>query len=182
MQSGCFLPIRSFLLLLFISVPAGERVSNWKRIEPHAEQRRVARENGRVVVVLITVVFDRAGKQLSQYRLLRFRLFPLFVGAPRNSPEAWAVGLGPGLRTTDFWSSISAGSAEFPCGRLERYAALHRPNDLIVLEVEDQFVASILPLGRVRYAFRQPEENYRRYGLDFRQLGIALTVDGIPQR
>lgn len=65
---------------------------------------------------------------------------------------------------------------------LERYAALRRPNGLVIVEVEDQFVATTLQLPRIRYAFRQPEENYRRYGLDFRKLGIVLTVDEFLDR
>lgn len=65
---------------------------------------------------------------------------------------------------------------------LDRYARLGRPNELILVEPDDQFYATTLRLPRVRYCFLGPEESYRRYGLDFRYLGIALSEDEFRKR
>lgn len=79
-----------------------------------------------------------------------------------NPSQAWGIDVRP------VNLPITAG--------LERYAALQRPNDLILVEVGDQFVAANLGIRGLRYAFVGSEEGYRRYGLDFRWLGIALSV------
>ncbi|MBI4910293.1 MAG: glycosyltransferase family 39 protein [Acidobacteria bacterium] len=65
---------------------------------------------------------------------------------------------------------------------LQRYAALQRPNPLVSVDGEEELVAATLGLPRLHYLFVQPESTFRRYGLDFRYLGIALRVDEFLRR
>jgi 4-amino-4-deoxy-L-arabinose transferase-like glycosyltransferase len=63
---------------------------------------------------------------------------------------------------------------------LDRYAALHRGNELILIQPEDHFYSSDLDLPRVRYVYLDPKadtQNSRNIPLDFRRLGISVTVD-----
>jgi 4-amino-4-deoxy-L-arabinose transferase-like glycosyltransferase len=58
---------------------------------------------------------------------------------------------------------------------LERYCERHRSADLIVVEPDDQFYASDLPLARLRYcmiAAQQPQKP----PLDFAWLGVSVSV------
>jgi hypothetical protein len=58
---------------------------------------------------------------------------------------------------------------------LTRYAALHRGNDLIVIEPDDQFLSACLGLPRVRYLYmdtRPPQPA----ALDLHDLGILITA------
>ncbi|MBI3209833.1 MAG: glycosyltransferase family 39 protein [Candidatus Solibacter usitatus] len=60
---------------------------------------------------------------------------------------------------------------------IREYAKLHRPHDLVLMETGDEFAATTFGIPRLRYSFYAPEEAFRRYGLDVRSMGIALTVD-----
>ncbi len=60
---------------------------------------------------------------------------------------------------------------------LKAYAALHRPNDLIIVSPEDQFVSATLPIRHVHYVFFNAHPDAVRLPLDFRYLGISMTVD-----
>jgi hypothetical protein len=61
---------------------------------------------------------------------------------------------------------------------LESYCEQHRGNDLILVDSDDEFYASDLPLPRVRYCWRTPEPPSGTPGppLDFGWLGISTTV------
>lgn len=60
---------------------------------------------------------------------------------------------------------------------LERYAQLGRTNDLLIVDSEDEFAATTLGLRQVRYVYFGGLEGYQRYGLDFRHLGIVVTLE-----
>ncbi|MBL8229906.1 MAG: glycosyltransferase family 39 protein [Bryobacterales bacterium] len=60
---------------------------------------------------------------------------------------------------------------------LERYAQLERTKDLLIVDSEDEFAATTLGLRQVRYVYFGGLEGYQRYGLDFRQLGIVVTLE-----
>ena len=64
---------------------------------------------------------------------------------------------------------------------LDRYAALHRGNDLILIQPEDQFYSSDLDLPRIRYAYiglnADNTADNNQAPLDFRRLGITVTAD-----
>jgi hypothetical protein len=59
---------------------------------------------------------------------------------------------------------------------LDRYAALHRGNDLILIQPDDQFYSACLPLAHVRYVYLDPRPSRPRLPLDFEYLGISVTV------
>lgn len=64
---------------------------------------------------------------------------------------------------------------------LKRYQALERTRELILVDTNDQFLASTMGFPKLRYAFFGKESDYRRYGLDFRHLGIVLTPEELAQ-
>jgi hypothetical protein len=57
---------------------------------------------------------------------------------------------------------------------LEHYCELHRGNGLVLVDSNDQFYASILPIARVRYAMLQPEPPSPP--IDYGWLGIWMTA------
>jgi hypothetical protein len=59
---------------------------------------------------------------------------------------------------------------------LDRYAALHRGNDLLLIQPDDQFYSACLPLAHVRYVYLDPRPSRPRLPLDFEYLGISVTV------
>ena len=59
---------------------------------------------------------------------------------------------------------------------LRNYAALQRPNDLIIVAPDDEFVSATLPIRHVRYCFFDLNPSAPPLPLDFRYLGITLTV------
>jgi hypothetical protein len=62
---------------------------------------------------------------------------------------------------------------------LDAYAALHRGNELILVNPDDQFYSSLLHLPRVRYAYLDPSPDpgggRPALPLDFEYLGITVT-------
>ncbi len=60
--------------------------------------------------------------------------------------------------------------------QLDKYAALHRGNDLILIEPDDQFYSADLDLPRVRYLFVDSGAPPQRLPLDFEYLGILMTA------
>jgi hypothetical protein len=59
---------------------------------------------------------------------------------------------------------------------LTRYAALHRGNQLIVIEPDDQFYSACLDLPRVRYVYLDPRPPLPA-ALDLHALGILITAE-----
>jgi hypothetical protein len=62
---------------------------------------------------------------------------------------------------------------------LERYCDGHRGNGLVLVEPDDEFLASVLPIARVRYCLldsRAPSEAARP-PLDFAWLGVSVSAD-----
>jgi len=63
---------------------------------------------------------------------------------------------------------------------LERYCGARRSTDLILIDANDEFYASDLPLYRLRYCLRtslSPSPNARRAALDYEWLGIDVSVE-----
>jgi hypothetical protein len=56
------------------------------------------------------------------------------------------------------------------------YAALHRPNPLILVEPDDQFYSSTLELPHVRYVYTDARAERPHLPLDFEYLGIMMTA------
>jgi hypothetical protein len=60
---------------------------------------------------------------------------------------------------------------------LEGYCEQHRAADLILIESDDQFFASDLPLRHLRYCpLQKPDTATQRPPLDFAALGITVTI------
>ncbi|MGH9664822.1 MAG: ArnT family glycosyltransferase [Bryobacteraceae bacterium] len=64
---------------------------------------------------------------------------------------------------------------------LEQYCARRRSNPLIIVQPDDRFYAADLPLLRVRYCYLGEVRPPQRYAVDFRYLGIAVTVPEFNQ-
>ncbi len=86
-----------------------------------------------------------------------------FVWRTQQADETWGL---------SFPVEASAPSA----GPLQRYAALHRPNRLIIVFPEDQFYSATLELPRVSYAFIDDGRTRQQPAMDFRHLGITVNV------
>lgn len=60
---------------------------------------------------------------------------------------------------------------------LDRYAALNRGRELIVVLPDDDFYSTLLPIARIRYSFVDDGRSRQRPAMDFRYLGITLSVN-----
>jgi hypothetical protein len=58
---------------------------------------------------------------------------------------------------------------------LRAYADRGRPNELILVDTDDEFYSSTLPLPKVRYCFRDPQGITVRYAPYFVDLGITVN-------
>jgi hypothetical protein len=77
------------------------------------------------------------------------------------------------------WAIPAGVASQLPeAAALRSYCEQHRNNDLILVDPDDGFYSSDLPLPRVRYCWRAPERTYGSQGpaLDFGWLGISTTV------
>lgn len=64
---------------------------------------------------------------------------------------------------------------------LERYQSLDRGRELILIDTDDQFLATTMGFAKLRYGLFGKEADYRRFGLDFRELGIVITPAELAQ-
>jgi hypothetical protein len=60
---------------------------------------------------------------------------------------------------------------------LKRYSALKRPNELIIIDPDDQFFAPLFHPTRVRYVYQGDIGDVSRDELDYHAMGIAVTVE-----
>lgn len=60
---------------------------------------------------------------------------------------------------------------------IERRCESGRSNELILVNPNDQFHAAVLPMRTVRYALPEAELPPKGFSLDFRAMGIVLSVD-----
>jgi hypothetical protein len=74
---------------------------------------------------------------------------------------------------------IAFGAAEpLPAvAALHSYYELARPNELIMVDSDDDLYAAALPLPRVRYCFLDPANVVTKYAPHYATLGITLTAD-----
>jgi len=56
------------------------------------------------------------------------------------------------------------------------YAELKRPNELIAVNSDDEFYATALPIGKIRYCYLDPGQLARRYAPDYAFLGITVST------
>ena len=64
---------------------------------------------------------------------------------------------------------------------LEQYCARHRSNALIIVQPDDLFYAADLALPRLRYCYLGQIRPPQKYSVDFRYLGITVTVPEFNQ-
>lgn len=124
------------------------------------------------VVILALIAF---GYRNTSYLLLLIpALCLLAAGALRNWSTTAVVALLACLKL-----AMLPYQPEHPMpsvAALKSYAALGRTRDLILISPDDEFVSSTLPLRHVRYCFLNTHPDPPPLPLDFRYLGIALTV------
>lgn len=118
--------------------------------------------NATYLLPVIPALCWLAGQRKS--RAVLATLAALFVLRAANPAERWGLP----------YASVPP----VPAARaVAQYAALHRDREFIVIDPSEQFVAANEPIPRLRYCFLGDEADYRRYALNFRHLGIALTVE-----
>jgi 4-amino-4-deoxy-L-arabinose transferase-like glycosyltransferase len=147
----------------------------------------LARVRSRVLIAWIVVVLAAALSfeyRNTTYLLPVFPALALLVG--RAIPSRWAVGV-LALAALLFAGKVVA-SAEpwgLPFGpqsviamepMLDRYAALQRGNELVIVSPDDGFYSACLDLPRVRYLYLDPSTERRKYALDFEYLGVTVTA------
>lgn len=59
---------------------------------------------------------------------------------------------------------------------LDEYCGMRRASELIVVDPQDAFYATLLPLARLRYSYLAAEVPPGRYHLDFRSMGVMVTA------
>ncbi|MBM3813573.1 MAG: phospholipid carrier-dependent glycosyltransferase [Acidimicrobiia bacterium] len=57
----------------------------------------------------------------------------------------------------------------------ERYCAMNRGNELIIVSLAEDFYSTVLPLPRVRYALEGTGQPPAGFALDFRSMGIVVS-------
>jgi hypothetical protein len=87
----------------------------------------------------------------------------LFVAKMAMSTSTWGLPFEPETTNLSY-------------AQLEGYAESHRPNDLFVVEPDDQFYSQTLRLSKVRYVYLTPEPSKNRLPIDFHYLGIQVTA------
>lgn len=75
------------------------------------------------------------------------------------------------------WALPTERSVELPAAKaLRGYCRMQRPHTLLIVEPNDEFYASVLPLHGLRYAFHDSGQAADRPPLDFRDLRILVSV------
>jgi 4-amino-4-deoxy-L-arabinose transferase-like glycosyltransferase len=73
------------------------------------------------------------------------------------------------------WGNTYAGGSTLALAApLTGYCEQHRPNDLFILDSDDEFYSSVLPITRVRYGWADPADAYLLLEPHLRYLGILL--------
>jgi hypothetical protein len=76
------------------------------------------------------------------------------------------------------WGLSFGHDEPFPAAAaLRSYANLGRPNDLILVDADDYFYASTLPLASVRYYFFDPAQTIRESFRHYWYLGIIISLE-----
>jgi hypothetical protein len=96
-----------------------------------------------------------------------------FASALLVAALVWRV-----VHPTEVWGLPFPEQASAPSAQdLDRYAAQNRGRDLIIVFPTDEFYSTLLPAQRVRYVFTDDGRHRARPAMDFRYLGITLSVE-----
>jgi 4-amino-4-deoxy-L-arabinose transferase-like glycosyltransferase len=60
---------------------------------------------------------------------------------------------------------------------LHWYAEQQRPNELIAVNTDDEYYATVLPIAKIRYCYLDPTQLVRRYSPHYAFLGITVTAN-----
>ncbi len=73
------------------------------------------------------------------------------------------------------WGTTYAGGSTLALAKpLSEYCEQHRPNDLFVIDTDDEFYSSVLPITQVRYGWADPNDAYLLLEPHLRYLGILV--------
>jgi len=75
------------------------------------------------------------------------------------------------------WGLQFEASEQPSAAALRAYCRMNRPNELMVVEPDDDFYSATLPLPRLRYCFIDPNHLALRYAPHYAALGIILTPE-----
>ena len=93
----------------------------------------------------------------------------------------WATWLPALLSMALLWFALP-GTEPPPVRRaLDRRAAMQRSNEVLIIDLAEQFYATTLPLSKVRYVLPAAEQPPEGFALDFRRLGITMPVQRFLQ-
>jgi 4-amino-4-deoxy-L-arabinose transferase-like glycosyltransferase len=172
---------RLFLTDPFLCVAAAIAVPAW------VTEIRHRSGNARLLACWLAVVF--ACISLFQYRNFAYALMlvaPLCLLAACYVPakaQRWAVALlvlilGAKVVFHDqVWSlSYSASHPLTAAPLLRSYMARGRSNELVLVDTDDQFYSSTLPLPKVRFCYRDPDNLTARYAPYYVDLGITVQT------
>ena len=75
------------------------------------------------------------------------------------------------------WSVPFGAAAPIPAAKwLRWYAEQRRPNELIVINTDDEYYSTVLPIPKVRYCYLDPAQLVRRYAPHHAFLGITVSA------
>jgi hypothetical protein len=75
------------------------------------------------------------------------------------------------------WGLLFGASAPIPAELgLRWYAEQRRPNELIAVNTDDEYYATVLPLPKIRYCYLDPTQLVRRYAPHYAFLGITVSA------
>jgi hypothetical protein len=73
------------------------------------------------------------------------------------------------------WGNTYAGGSTLALAKpLSEYCEQQRPNDLFIIDTDDEFYSSVLPITRVRYGWADPQDAYLLLEPHLRYLGILV--------
>ena len=134
-------------------------------------------------VLLAWIVITAAAIAGYQYRNATY-LLPLIpalaivAGAhgPLPRPVGWAVGTAL-LAWRMYGGYYTPQNTLVGAELAERRCEMRRANELILVGAEEQFYATVLAMPRVRYAFPGDGHVAKGFSLDFREMGVVLSID-----
>lgn len=127
--------------------------------------------------------------QARSFPYIVFLLPPLAILAAAYAPlgtRAYRVALVPALflvfavkamAPEQLWG-LAFGKAPTPpaSAALRAYCELRRPNELVLVDTDDNFYSAVLPLPKVRYLWIDPQHIVERYAPHYPWLGITVTT------
>lgn len=147
------------------------------------EAKLRARRGGSALAIAAALIMMSAAIVAYQYHNATYLLplLPLMAIAGGIWAPAWGLAVAPAAALAAFLYSGSHAPPPHPGGPLfelaTHYCEMKRGNDLIVVDIKDDFSVSNLPLAKLRYAIRGAARPTGGFTLDFRSMGVVLPSD-----